>query len=922
MIGEKAEFRMKDRLTGICRVCQLCITYFLITVALIQSAILILSRFNHELPVPRFLFNKIENELAEIGLYPKTGEFYVDFTGKVFVRNLKLALIENGELLVNSEAAHFSFQLPSLMLGRLHINMLRLSHTTLYLPALYSASGVNEPVIKKLNCTLELDGFNWQIKQLICHLNNLQMEVKGGWNQSSKRWFLTEPLPLIEEHRALPESIMDRYYLVCSRIIMLNPIFRKFKDPTLSITLQKDTKGIPRADIEFMARNANFDNIIQLGRNRLKVAEVGYFKLDPLGLVTVETDSISWLNVGQAENVKARFNINSLHPLQIKIPKEILLVADRIWSDDFLTENFTADILTQQFPLVSGNVLTYLDGAPLKANGTVDLENKASSLNIVSWVKIENLIQHPLLDKSSLLKNLSFNEPPRIEINAVIDKGFNLDYLDYTLDASQFTIEDIAIDRIIANGSFSPPHLFVDNAVIEKNGYRISGSYKQNLIESDFRFLLNGTILPCDFNNVMRPWWAELWSKYKFHENFITADIDVHGYWNDKLKRQFYGELKAKNFEYKGLLLQTGSANVWGYPGYLRVFNIKSQRSEGYASGFIDMFFALDPLKTRTYHFDIETRFTMPELSPILGKDVSKIMDNFNFTSAPNIHYVGMRHIQGKDEHLNRDITFEAVVDKPYTFYEYPFDYLSLHGHLTGDSLDINTIDFEIGGGKGSGNMHFQTTNHGPRIKFDLLLKEALYSPLLEIIGYKNKHLKPPEEGNKNYLSDLVEGKLDIYLNAIGIPGDLLSFEGKGWFNITKAELGKFKIVGLLSRLFGSTILGFTPLNLETATGDFILDRKKIHFPKITFTGPYSIVRADGNIILPNKDLDFRAFVSYLENKENPFINIIGIPFFPLGQALQLRLRGTLGEPQWRFALDPRKSIEGNVPSLKPDKAE
>ena len=90
------------------------------------------------------------------------------------------------------------------------------------------------------------------------------MEEKGGWNQSSKRWFLTEPFPLIEEHRALPESIMDRYYLVCSRIIMLNPIFRKFKDPTLSITLQKDPKGIPKADIEFMARNANFDNIIQL----------------------------------------------------------------------------------------------------------------------------------------------------------------------------------------------------------------------------------------------------------------------------------------------------------------------------------------------------------------------------------------------------------------------------------------------------------------------------------------------------------------------------------------------------------------------------------------------------------------------------------------------------------------------------------
>ena len=918
MIGEKAESRMKGGLTGAWKVCQSCITYLLIIIALIQCAILVLSYFNRELPVPRFLFKKIESELAEIGVYPQTGEFYVDLTGKVFVRNLKIALIENDELLVSSEAAHFSFQLSSLMLGQLHINTLRLSHTTLYLPALYSASGVNEPVIERLNCNLQLKGSRWQMNQLNYHLHNLQVEAGGSWKPPPKRWVSTEPLPLIEENTVLPELILDRYYFLCSKIIMLNSIFREFKSPTLTVTLHTDDKGMPSADLELIAHNANFNDIIQLGPIRLKITDVDYFQLDPRGLVTVETDSISWLNMTRAENLKAKFNLNSLHPKQIKIPKEILLAADKVWREDLFTENLVADIFPQRFPLVSGNVLTQLNGAPLKVSGTVDFEKKTSNLDIISWINIDDLTLHPLLNESPI-KDLSFNEPPRIGIKAVLNEGFKLDHLDYTLDASQLTFRDIAIDRITVDGSFFPPYLFVDNAVLENNEYRITGSYKQNLIESDFRMLLTGTILPSDFNSVMEPWWPEMWSKYKFLKEYMYTDMDYRGYWNDKLKRQFYGELKAENLEYKGLLLQSGSANIWAYPGYVRMFNIESERSEGNAAGSIDMFFALDPLKTRTYHFDIETQFTIPELSPHLGEDVAAILDNINFSSAPRIHYVGMRHLQGKNEQLKRDITFDAVADKPHTIYEYPFDDISFQGHLTDDFLDINNMDFGIGGGRGSGNMHFRKTKEGPRIEFDLLLKDALYMPFLETTGYKEKYLKSQGNGNKNYLSDLFTGKLDIYLNAVGVPGDLLSFEGEGWFSITKAELGKFQIVGLLSRLFGSTILGFTPLGLETAGGDFILDRKLIHFPKITFTGPYSIVRADGNIILPNKDLDFRVFVSYLENKENPFINIIGIPFFPLGQALQLRLRGTLAEPQWRFALDPRRSLEEPTPLYQLD---
>lgn len=894
-------------LLGTWRICQSFLIYFLLVLALIQGAILAFSYFNRELPVPRFLFNKIEEGLASIGVYPQSGEFFVDLTGKVFVRDLKIATIDSDDLLVSSEAALIGLQLPYLIIGDLEIKSIRLSHTSLYLPAIYSASGVNEPVIERLNCNLMLKNPRWHLEQLNFFLHNLRVEAKGIWKPPPKTLVTIDPA---QKQPALPETILERYYLFCSKIMTLHPTFSKLKAPILEAVLQPDARGMPRADITLAAQGGTFFNTIRVGSFQMKMNDVGYFQLDPKGPVKFNLDTFTWINKIEAENLEALFEINSLHPDQIKIPRLVSLAAHRLWRDELVADNLVAEIVPHLYPIVRGNAFIKLDGRPLAFKGEADVNNRTAELHINSRVELEKIPVLSILLDSDMSKNLSFSGPPHVIMDVSLSDAYKLDHLDYSLDTTLPSLNGVTIDRFAARGSLTPLTLVADNIIMEKNSNRLTGSYQHNLKNNDFRMLAKGNFLPSHLNKAMRPWWTALWNNFIFSDGFTYNDIDFRGNWNDRSRRLFYGELKADNLSYKGLSLLKGRTTVWAFPGYVRLIDLMCERVEGRTMGSLNSFFALDAMNTRTHYFDFRTEFAIPELSPLLGSDVSSIMDNFTFTAAPRVNLIGMRHIQGENEQLKRDVKIKAETDQAHTIYGYPIDSISFQGHLTDDFFDIDYMKFGVSDGYGSGNMHFRKTQDGPRVDFDLILKEADYARVLSAIGFEDKYLNSSGNGSKNQLTSFAPGQLDLYLNAIGVPGELTSFEGEGRFSITKAELGKFHLAGMLSRFFGSSLLGFTPLALDSMGGDIILDHNLINFPKITFTGPYSIVRADGNVTLPNKDLEFRVLVSYLENKNNPVVNIFGIPLFPFGQVLQLRLRGSLAEPQWRFALDPRNVFE------------
>ena len=107
-------------------------------------------------------------------------------------------------------------------------------------------------------------------------------------------------------------------------------------------------------------------------------------------------------------------------------------------------------------------------------------------------------------------------------------------------------------------------------------------------------------------------------------------------------------------------------------------------------------------------------------------------------------------------------------------------------------------------------------------------------------------------------------GILNLEIEASGNPEDYLSFEGSGLLSIVNSELAKVHLFGGFSRLFHGTWIDFSTLNLKSAEGRFTLHRNRLNFSPIMFTGEQSVIQAEGDILFPVQDIDFRVRVFYL----------------------------------------------------------
>ena len=129
--------------------------------------------------------------------------------------------------------------------------------------------------------------------------------------------------------------------------------------------------------------------------------------------------------------------------------------------------------------------------------------------------------------------------------------------------------------------------------------------------------------------------------------------------------------------------------------------------------------------------------------------------------------------------------------------------------------------------------------------------------------------------------------------------------------HITRAELGRIRLLGLLSRLLDLTPLRFTSLQLNELKSSFELQGETIHFPDMRLSGANVRMEARGDYFLEDRALDFRVKLFPLRDSPLPLVStVIGRILEPLGHILEVSLTGTLEEPLWRLPIDPRRAFD------------
>ena len=140
----------------------------------------------------------------------------------------------------------------------------------------------------------------------------------------------------------------------------------------------------------------------------------------------------------------------------------------------------------------------------------------------------------------------------------------------------------------------------------------------------------------------------------------------------------------------------------------------------------------------------------------------------------------------------------------------------------------------------------------------------------------------------------------DLALAAAGDFDDLLSYQGKGNAQLSGAELGQVKLLGLLSDL-----LDFTALRFTTAQLDFQLLGRDLVFPAVSVTGENSAIEGHGDYSLETEQMDFNARVYPFQESKSIIQTMVGAMLTPLSTVLEVKLTGPLKQPRWAFVIGP-----------------
>jgi hypothetical protein len=132
------------------------------------------------------------------------------------------------------------------------------------------------------------------------------------------------------------------------------------------------------------------------------------------------------------------------------------------------------------------------------------------------------------------------------------------------------------------------------------------------------------------------------------------------------------------------------------------------------------------------------------------------------------------------------------------------------------------------------------------------------------------------------------------------------------------AEIGEVPLLGTLSEL-----LKFTTLRFTEGRANFQIENARVVFPEVTLRGANSAIDAHGTYALNRRELEFNAKIFPFQESENVLKTVVGAVLTPLSNALEVKLTGSLDNPQWAFVIGPTNFLRalspGNAPDAKDD---
>ena len=868
---------------------------------------------SREFTVPGFVLRAFEERLAASHVQVKFGHARFDPSGHILVEGLRLSLPAFDEPVVVTQAVLLELDPWALLAGRFEPRRLHLSGGSLVMPAMLTASGRPEEIVREFDATFRLADHELTIERLTARVAGIAAIAQGSLHLAPASGAKVEPLPVADYLASHFPDICRQLVRVAGRLALLD-------DPQLQLELTaSDTRGATAA-VTVLARGLKLETPFALQATGLRLTT--RFPLQGeapvMAPLTLTVDDLQLAGGVSLHAVRARLR-GSLKPaLYTYEPREVLLSASQLTARGFTFTGLSARLEPGPWPRLAGEVIAQCTDSPLALRGQVDFGQQSARLHFEGALAPQLLGPIGEAVHKDVRPYIALGAPVTLGADVTFDPGWKFTGLTGQVATKSVDASSVHLDAVGGEIEFDGRRLLAHHAFARLGENFARGSFFQDFQTLDYRFLLEGQLRPLAISGWFGKWWPSFFRDYEFPVAPPEASVDVTAQWHAiRLHTVFvYADSTAPVIH--GVKFDHARTLLFIRPNFIDGLEVFATIGSGSARGTFAR--QVDPAADNAFisldlNFDSNLELEVP--AKIFGPVVADLLTPYRFTHPPEVRFLAHFDGPASPDGVHQLAQITAQSTGAVTFHDFPLSNLSFHAVLHDDDLVLDRIEVGFAGGTSNGRARVWGRDADRRLGFDCTLRNASLGQAVTIVeSYTaSQDGRPPPVPGK-FVQDKANVKLDLAISAEGLYSNPYSYQGTGNASLSGDGLGEVRMLGLLSEL-----LSFTSLRFTSARASFRVDGAKLTFPKVNITGANSAIEAHGSYELDRHELDFKARVNPFQESTFLPAALLGAVLTPFSTVLEVKLTGLLDKPTWAFVNGPTNFLRNLTKPQRPEPA-
>lgn len=879
------------------------------------------------LRVPDFAIAAATRRLAAHGLSFRATAIWLDPRGRVLVIQPRVGLATSADSPIEFASAHaLALQLRrrELLRGELAVTRVEITGLGLALPAPYSPSGTDQPLLEggELRLSRPPGSSAWRLDQSSARVLEIPTAFTGALPAFSPA----------ETPRAAPEAA------VRSALRRAADVYRRLADLPLDtvrclridlapghLTVSAELPAIRVPDhpvIPDVLVGSTLDEIRLVATLPFADPDAAEVRLDAARLAAPPALALSSGRVALRLRAPARaaleadLAVASIQKTDTTLPP-VPLVGSGRYSGGRLDARASLRLADAPWSLL-------VAGSPVARSGELSAAGEITPA-------VLELVRPYLPEKARPI--LSLADPVALDLSALLAPGGAPSRVEARARAGRAVAHHVRFDRAAANLVFEPGahHLRADNLLLVQDDSAARGSYEMDTESLAFRFLLGGRLRPMAIEGWFSGWWDNLWKDFAFGPVPPAAEVDVQGVWKQPRRTTVFVGASSGEMTLRALPLDSLFTQVWITGDLVDIRDFRAADGPFGASGRFSRRLAPDFSAWERMDFDLHSDFPIDALPKLFPKEGAALVAPFALTAPPVVHLVGEVFGPGAAPELagKQHYDLELSTAAPLRYQGFPLDHLALRLERRDTDLMLHDIRAGFASDTATGRAVLSGPATDRWLAFDLALPDADLDLVLarwrEFQATRPATPSPaaaPSAARDADDDKPLGGRVSLTVAATGPLADPLAYAGNGTARIVGADLARIRLLGGFSSLLSSLGIGLATVELTEADAEFRIDRDRLDFSRLHLTGPSALVEAKGGYTLPGGTLDFSAKVRPFEKSSGFLGSAAGFVLSPLSSALEVELQGPLQDPEWTFSYGPTRffrRITGSRP--KPDPA-